>query len=342
MLNGKFIGGNCCPRILARWASTALSGESDNVRNAAPRQANDTLNRAAGALGQLVGAGALERSDVEQALLVAALERKIPAQEARATIASGLAWGLTSPRDLSHVGAGLRHDRPTNRSPSAERTVGQDRNRDRARAIWIGSQPISGTLAEVYIRCRSIGGDLPSALRYLPNVAMPSGTRHPALIAAVTTVSGEVTAIQRIALRPDGLGKANIPQAKASLGSTKGGAVMLGDLSASVTLLEGEGVESVLSAIQPTGLPGIATLSCGTLGKPKLPPNIRRVIILGEYGSESAIVRAAQRRHEHGLEALIAFSMDKRIKDANEMLQKHGEMAVRQWIDKAVRWGGNR
>ena len=59
---------------------------------------------------------------------------------------------------------------------------------------------------------------------------------------------------------------------KASLGSTAGGAIVLGDLDAHDTIIEGEGLETVLSMVEVTGYPGIATLSAGTLGKPALPP----------------------------------------------------------------------
>jgi Toprim domain len=340
MWNGKCVDSGSCPAHLARWASAALSDECNNIRNASPKQANDTLNHAAGALGQLIGAGALDRSQVEHALLGAALERKIPAQEAHATIASGLAWGTANPRDLSRVGAGLPDNRPVVRSPSSERTAGQDRNRERAQAIWDASRAISGTPAEAYLRSRGIPGNPPGALRFAKGVAMPDGSRHAALIAAVTTVAGELVAIQRTAVLPDGSGKADIPHAKASLGSTKDAAVVLGDLAISDTVVEGEGVETVLSATQVTALPGIATLSAGTLGKPKLPPNVRRIIILGEYGSEGAAEIAAERRYEQGFEVLIAYSKDERLKDANELLQKQGEQAVRDWIETAIRWDG--
>jgi hypothetical protein len=131
--------------------------------------------------------------------------------------------------------------------------------------------------------------------------------RHPCLVARVIVpATGEFLGIQRIALRSDGQEKAEILVPKASIGPTKGGAVVFGKLEVGTEILEGEGVETVLSAVQATGLPGIATLSASTLGKPALPAG-RPVVILGELGSEAAARAGAQRRYEQGRAVRILF-----------------------------------
>jgi hypothetical protein len=62
---------------------------------------NDTLNRAAFALGTLVGSGALSRDEVEASLAHAAASAGIPEREARRTIASGVDAGMHRPRSLT-------------------------------------------------------------------------------------------------------------------------------------------------------------------------------------------------------------------------------------------------
>jgi bifunctional DNA primase/polymerase-like protein len=86
-----------------RYAQAALRREALRVRAAPPGTCNDTLNRAAFNLGQLVAAGLLDAEQVRAVLLAAALaapsnghadrERK-----ATATIASGLRAGAAKPR----------------------------------------------------------------------------------------------------------------------------------------------------------------------------------------------------------------------------------------------------
>jgi hypothetical protein len=86
-----------------RYAQAALQREAARVRTAPPGTCNDTLNRAAFNLGQLVAAGLLDADQVHQVLLAAALaapgtghaDRQ---RKATATIASGLRGGATKPR----------------------------------------------------------------------------------------------------------------------------------------------------------------------------------------------------------------------------------------------------
>ncbi|KUO66706.1 MAG: hypothetical protein APF80_06930 [Alphaproteobacteria bacterium BRH_c36] len=164
---------------------------------------------------------------------------------------------------------------------------------------------------------------------------MPGGTSHPALIAKVANpVTGEFLAIQRTALLEDGTGKAGIKKNKAALGSTAGGAVVFGDLYDGRAILEGEGIETVLSACQATGLPGIATLSDGTLGKPQLPKG-KAVVILADLGSEKAARAGAQRRSAEGRKVQIALPPKTCGKDFNDTLRTLGVDAVTDAIDQA-------
>lgn len=80
------------------YARAALKGEIEAVRTAPEGTRNDTLNKAALALGGLVGGGSLVRSDVEAALRDVALAVGLDAREIEATLRSGLEAGIAKPR----------------------------------------------------------------------------------------------------------------------------------------------------------------------------------------------------------------------------------------------------
>jgi hypothetical protein len=82
----------------AAWAAGALRAECAAVATAARGTGNQTLNRAAFRLGQLVGAGLLDPEQVHARLLAAATGRSTPQREAHATIASGLTAAAAKPR----------------------------------------------------------------------------------------------------------------------------------------------------------------------------------------------------------------------------------------------------
>jgi len=83
---------------LDRWAAAALQGEVDRVRRAPEGSRNHALNRAAFALGQIAGAGAIDSLDVEAHLRRAAIAVGLGEREADLTIQSGLSAGLARPR----------------------------------------------------------------------------------------------------------------------------------------------------------------------------------------------------------------------------------------------------
>lgn len=82
-----------------RYARAALTAESERVASAPVGTRNDTLNRAAFALGRLVGAGLLDQGDVVRELDAAARRCGLGRAEIRRTIRSGLIAGRRSPID---------------------------------------------------------------------------------------------------------------------------------------------------------------------------------------------------------------------------------------------------
>ncbi len=98
---------------LRQYVEAAIDSEVDAVANSVEGTRNDTLNRAAFSLGQLVGADALDRERAANALLTAAIAAGLSEREAEATIRSGLDAGEGDPRDLD----ALHRERASNAPP---------------------------------------------------------------------------------------------------------------------------------------------------------------------------------------------------------------------------------
>jgi hypothetical protein len=95
--------GNTRPPLTDReqgraYAMAALRAETERVASARPGTRNDTLNRAAFSLGQLVAAGLLPPLPVITSLIDAARYAGLPEEEAVRTVRSGMTAGQRKPR----------------------------------------------------------------------------------------------------------------------------------------------------------------------------------------------------------------------------------------------------
>lgn len=180
----------------------------------------------------------------------------------------------------------------------------QQRRRGFAQRIWDEVRSPLDTAAALYLaEARGIAPPWPSSLGFHPRC--PRGSREaplPALVAAVTVpTTGGFRAVHRIYLRPDGRGKADLPrdEQKRTLGPSSCAAVVLGDLAVGAAIVEGEGIETVLTVCVALGLPGVATLSLSALGRAPLPAG-RPIVILADRGGEAGARRAAMVRAAEG------------------------------------------
>jgi DNA primase len=174
-----------------------------------------------------------------------------------------------------------------------------------AQSIWQAAVPIAGTIAETYLRkARKISLPLPECLRF-----HPGGTDDaaPMMVAAVTNLSGDVVAIQRTYLKPDGSGKAAMLRPKMALGPVGKGAVCLAP--AGSTLGIAEGVETGLSAMELFRLPVWCALG-SNLARIVMPPAVRNVAIFADHGKagEAAAARARDAFHEQQRKVSVRFS----------------------------------
>ena len=147
---------------------------------------------------------------------------------------------------------------PRAEPPVAARAPAPRGSAEAARRLWAIAKPIAGTLAEAYLRNRGII-HLTScgALRfhprcwYRPDEHAPTET-WPAMIAAVTHLSGAITGVHRTWIAPDGLGKAPIDTPRRAMGDLLGHAVRFG--AGDNVLAAGEGIrDDAVAAMRAAG-----------------------------------------------------------------------------------------
>ncbi|MCQ9148327.1 DNA primase [Rhizobium oryzihabitans] len=202
-----------------------------------------------------------------------------------------------------------------------------------SRRLFAMSQPIGGTLAEIYLRSRAItslvGG---SALRYhsrcyyRPDEHSPTEI-WPAIVASVTDLDGKQTGAHRTWLSPDGSGKAPVETPRRAMGDLLGHGVRFG--VAGEVLAAGEGIETVLSPRQVLPhMPMLAALSAAHLAAILFPATLRRLYVLrdrdpaGDSARDSLIDRAAS----VGIQAIPVSPVGE---DFNDDLRWRGVDALR-------------
>jgi hypothetical protein len=201
-----------------------------------------------------------------------------------------------------------------------------------ARRLFAASQPIGGTLAETYLRHRGIAGlaDL-EALRFQPRCFYKldqsrPGETWPAMIAAVTDLSGGQTGAHRTWLAPDGSGKAPVDTPRRAMGELLGRAVRFGQVRE--VLAAGEGIETVLSArMALPNLPMLAALSAAHLAAIRFPPALRRIYVLcdRDVAGNRAARGLTSRAESAGIEAIVLLPA---WRDFNDDLRWRGLEAL--------------
>ena len=202
-----------------------------------------------------------------------------------------------------------------------------------ARRLFAMSQPIGGTLAEAYFRSRGITALHGTAslcfhpwCYYRPD-DHASRQMLPAIVAAVTDLTGRQTGAHRTWLAPNGAAKAGVEAPRRAMGDLLGHGVRFG--VAGEVLVAGEGIETVLSPRQVLPhMPMIAALSAAHLAAVLFPPALRRLYVLrdrdpaGDNARDSLIARAASA----GIEVL---GLSPVRGDFNEDLREAGGDALR-------------
>jgi len=247
------------------------------------------------------------------------------------------ALGLTSFTDVVAEARRFLGDArgPAYSPPKPRAARSPARSVDAARRLFRMSQPIAGTLAETYLRARGLT-DLSGteSLRSHPCCWWRPDTgpteAHPALIAAVTDLDGQITGVHRTWLAADGSDKAAIDPPRKAIGDLLGNAARFGVVDD--VMAAGEGIETVLSLRQALPfLPAIAALSAAHLAAVRLPATCRRLYVLRDRdpAGEGACRRLVDRAKAFGIEAVTLVP---RLGDFNEDLCGYGVRGLREWI----------
>ncbi|RWD98664.1 MAG: DNA primase, partial [Mesorhizobium sp.] len=232
----------------------------------------------------------------------------------------------------------------TQRQPAATRG-----SPDAARRLFAMSQPIAGTLAERYLAGRGILLSAHErALRFHPgcyyrDLVSGETQTHPALIAAVTNLNGQITGLQRTYLSSGlspGLdssgkvGKAQLADPRRSLGHLFGNGIWLGrQPGAPVPVVAaGEGFETMasLQTVMPA-LPVAAATSANHLAGLSFPAGCRRLYIAADADAAGrhGIERLSRRAGESGILALV---LRPQLGDFNDDLRHLGPAHLAAWL----------
>jgi hypothetical protein len=173
------------------------------------------------------------------------------------------------------------------------RPASEKSTRELAARLWSESREARGTIAQDYLFGRRIAGEIPASIRFHPKLWHSPGIYFPGMVAAVEDVRGQIVAIHRTFLKPDGTGKAEVEPNKKALGSYGGCAVHLS--SGAPELVICEGIETGLSILQTMGLHAWAALGTCNLAQIELPKFVREIIIAADHdepGMKAASIAA--------------------------------------------------
>jgi len=209
-----------------------------------------------------------------------------------------------------------------------------------ARRLYAMSRPIEGTLARAYLHGRGITsvphGDplrFHPCCYYRPDEDSPTET-WPALIAAVTDLSGTITGAHRTWLHPSGHDKAPIASPRRAMGHLLGHGVRFG--VADDVMAVGEGIETMLSLrmILPT-LPMVAALSANHLAALLLSPTLRRLYVACDTdpAGDAATASLCTRAEAAGIEP---FVLSPGFDDFNDDLRRLGIEGLRASVRRQL------
>lgn len=234
------------------------------------------------------------------------------------------------------------------RAEAADQKAELDKIRRLAQAKWLEGKPeLRGTLVERYLKGRGIDlallGRQPRALRFHPHLRYKQTEIYcPAMVAAIDSAAEGFISVHRTYLRvqPDGrVTKADVPEAKLTLGSYKGGAIRLWrgrkpdgsprpalkDAEPGETVVLTEGIENGLTvALACPAHRVLAGISLSNLGAIALPDAVTSLIIVADNDqgaqAQAGLEKAIAAHARAGKRVQIARAPQE-FKDVNDYAQ---------------------
>ena len=180
--------------------------------------------------------------------------------------------------------------------------------------LWEAGRPLPRSVSEQHCRLRGVARALPGpeALRHgseTPVSAYRAGGRtRPALLAAILTAEGTLTAVEVPYLAPNGRRAEDLRLSRKTVGVAPGGCAVRLD-PAGEEMLVGEGVFTTLSASEWFGLPAWALMSTRNLRAWRAPDGVRSVLIAADRGAdgEASAARLKASLLQAGVAASVAL-----------------------------------
>jgi putative DNA primase/helicase len=191
------------------------------------------------------------------------------------------------------------------------------------RSIWEETVPATGTMVEKYLRSRGITVPPPPSLRFHPGLYhTATKSRWPGMVAARTDAEGRFVTVHRTFLQPFSAAKAPIDPVRMDIGPANGTGILLAPVAEEMVV--GEGIETVLSGMQMSGIGGIACGVAINLRAVLLPAAVRhiRILVDGDEAGENAARAAAARWFREGRR--VGFAYAPAGKDFNDLILREG------------------
>jgi Toprim domain len=218
---------------------------------------------------------------------------------------------------IRRVNRGLLEPGRTAPEPAKGSSEYEGRQHDKAVWLWGQRRPITGSIAETYLRtARGYVGPLPSTLGFLPE---RKPEQHPAMIAAFGLVDepepgvlgkpSDVSSVHLTLLKRNGTGKADVKPNKLIIGRPIARPVVLAPPNDLLGLAITEGIEDALSAQAATGLGAWAAGSAPFMPAlaETVPDYIETVTIYAhaDKAGQDGARKLAETLHRRDIEVLI-------------------------------------
>lgn len=215
-----------------------------------------------------------------------------------------------------------------------------EKNKRRAQQLFLSAKPYGGTPVEKYLVGRAIdfagaGLELPDgAIRYhAETYCAETRSKLPAMVAPIVHMDGRHLGTHRTWIQPDGSGKADLVEAKKSLGKFTGGFIPLWkgkhkcsmkDLPPGTPIYVSEGIEDGLSVVlSKPEIRAIAGVSLSNIGGLELPAQCPVIIVAQRDVKMKAIEafgKTVERLQERGFQVSLAWPPIG-FKDFNDVLR---------------------